>query len=30
MSSTNVQDNDPDIAKQDTSGITAYETLSDT
>lgn len=30
MSSANVQDADPEIAKQDTSGISGYETLSDT
>lgn len=30
MSSNKVQDDDPEIAKQDTAGITAYETLSDT
>lgn len=30
MSSANAQDADPEIAKQDTSGISGYETLSDT
>jgi len=30
MSSANVQDLDAEVAKQDTSGITGYETLGDT
>ena len=30
MSSISIQDDSPIIAKQDTSGISAYETLSDT